>query len=210
MAIVPSLFSPGSVWGSGNDPFMTLHREMNRLFDDVIRGPVGPARAQGGGQSPMLMSPNVDVTETEKEVRVRAELPGVAEKDIELSLDDNVLTLRAEKRQERTEEREGVHFSERSFGTFQRSFRIPFRINPDQVQAKFENGVLTVTLPKGQQSQSHRIQVQGAQPGAGSPQISGQSSGSGSANPPGGSEPSTQGNGTGPAEGTGSSAARGA
>lgn len=163
MARVPSLFSPGSPLGVGGDPFLTLHREMNRLFDDVLRGGALPAGGQSGSEGGVLLAPHMDVSETEKELRIRAELPGVSEKDIDISLNDDVLTIRAEKRQERKEEREGVHFSERSFGTFQRSLRLPFQVNPDQVQARFENGVLSVTLPKTQpQERSRRIQVQGA------------------------------------------------
>jgi HSP20 family protein len=163
MARVPSLFSPGSLLGVGGDPFLTLHREMNRLFDDVLRGAAVPAGGQSGSEGGVLLAPHMDVSETEKELRIRAELPGVSEKDIDISLNDDVLTIRAEKRQERKEEREGVHFSERSFGTFQRSLRLPFQVNPDQVQARFENGVLSVTLPKTQpQERSRRIQVQGA------------------------------------------------
>ncbi|HYZ63508.1 MAG TPA: Hsp20/alpha crystallin family protein [Acetobacteraceae bacterium] len=158
MARVPGLFSPGSLLGPG-DPFLTLHREMNRLFDEVARG--GPA--PGGGQAGQgtLIAPHMDVSETDKEIRIQAELPGVSENDIEVSLNDDVLTIRAEKKQERKEEREGVHISERSFGTFQRAIRLPFHVNPDQVQARFENGVLSVALPKTQpQDRSKRIQIQ--------------------------------------------------
>lgn len=166
MARVPSLFRPGSLWGTGSsDPFLTLHREMNRLFDDVLRGGPMSSGGQGGSEGGVLLAPHVDVSETDKELRIQAELPGVSENDIEVSLHEDVLSIRAEKKQERKEEREGVHFSERSFGTFQRSLRLPFPINPDQVQARFENGVLSVTLPKTQsQERSRRIQVQGAQP----------------------------------------------
>ena len=96
-------------------------------------------------------------------MRIQAELPGVSEKDVDISLDGDVLTIRGEKRQERKQEREGVHISERSFGTFQRSLRLPFQVNPDQVEARFENGVLSMTVPKAQpQERSRRIQVQGA------------------------------------------------
>jgi HSP20 family protein len=165
MARVPSLFSPGSLLATGgSDPFLTLHREMNRLFDDVLRGGSVSSGGQGGSQGDVLLAPHMDVSETDKEVRVQAELPGVSENDIDVSLHEEVLTIRAEKKQERKEEREGVHFSERAFGTFQRSLRLPFQLNPDQVQARFENGVLSVTLPKVQpQERSRRIQVQGAQ-----------------------------------------------
>jgi HSP20 family protein len=165
MARVPSLFIPGSLLGAGgSDPFLTLHREMNRLFDDVLRGGPVSSGGQGGSQGGVLLAPHMDVSETDKELRLQAELPGVSESDIDVSLNEDVLTIRAEKKQERKEEREGMHFSERAFGTFQRSLRLPFQVNPDQVQARFENGVLSVTLPKTQlQERSRRIQIQGTQ-----------------------------------------------
>lgn len=163
-------FTPGGSAGAGpGDSFLALHREMNRLFDDVLRGGLAPSGGQGhggGGQSGLLLAPHMDVTETDREVRLQAELPGVAEQDIDVGLHDDVLTIRAEKKQERREERRGVHLNERAYGTFQRAIRLPFRVNPDQVQAAFENGVLTVTLPKTQpQERNRRIRVQGGQGG---------------------------------------------
>ncbi|MBV8576714.1 MAG: Hsp20/alpha crystallin family protein, partial [Acetobacteraceae bacterium] len=106
MARVPSLFTPGALFAGTGDPFLTLHREMNRLFDDVMRGGGTPAGFAGAGAGESMLSPHTDVTETEKEVRIKAELPGVNESDIDVSLNDDVLTIRAEKRQERKEERE--------------------------------------------------------------------------------------------------------
>ena len=154
-----SIFTPGSLM-AGTDPFLMLHREMNRLFDDALRGGAGTAGGQGG----LMLAPHMDVSETDKEVQIQAELPGVPEDAIEVSLNEDVLTIRAEKKQERKEEHGGVHLSERSYGTFQRSLRLPFPVNPDQVQARFENGVLHVTLPKTQpQERTRRIQVQSAQ-----------------------------------------------
>ena len=148
--------------GYGGDPFLSLHREMNRLFDDVMRGSFGvPVRSgeQGGG----MMMPHMDVSETENEVRIYAELPGVSEKDVDVSLSDDVLTIRGEKKFERKDDTENYHFVERSYGTFQRSLRLPYAVDPDQVQASFENGVLTVTLPKGKEQElSRRIQVIGS------------------------------------------------
>ena len=162
MARIPSLFSPGSLLGVGGDRFPTLHREMNRLFDDVLRGTAASTGGQSGSQGDALLAPPMEVSETEKDLRLQVELPGVSDKDIDISLHHDVLTIRAEKRQERKEQREGVHFSERSFGTFQRSLRLPYQVNPDQVRARFENGVLSVTLPKMQpEERSRRIQVQG-------------------------------------------------
>jgi HSP20 family protein len=160
-----SPFRPGGLTerGFGEDPFMSLHREMNRLFDDVFRGvPTAGARGRSGGD---FVTAHMDVSETENEVRICAELPGVSQDDVEVSLDDDVLTIRGEKKLERKDEKENYHFMERSYGTFQRSLRLPFRVEPDQVQADFNNGVLTVTLPKTKaQDRSRRIQIQGASP----------------------------------------------
>ncbi len=181
MARYPTIFSPGSLVGmAGGDPIPALHREMNRMFDDLLRG--GSPGSQERGQGGVMLAPHMDISETDREVRIKAELPGVADKDIEVSLDDDVLTIRAEKRQERREEREGVHVSERAFGTFQRSVRLPFPVNADQVKAGFENGVLTVTLPKAQpEEKTRRIQVQGSQRQDGSGASVGQGSSAGRA-----------------------------
>jgi len=144
----------------GSDPFLSLHREMNRLFDDVLRDTGLPSAGQIGASN--LVNASMNVSETDKEIRITAELPGVSEQDIDVSLDDDVLTIRGEKKFEQKDEKENFHFVERSYGTFQRSLRLPFTVNPDQVRASFENGVLTVTVPKsGQQQRSRRIQVQG-------------------------------------------------
>jgi HSP20 family protein len=158
--LTPSGFgTPG-----GSDPFLSLHREMNRLFDDVLRGTGLPAATgnQGQGRVGNFVNASMNVSETENEIRITAELPGVTEQDIDVSLDDDVLTIRGEKKFERTDDKENFHFVERSYGTFQRSLRLPFPVAPEQIQARFENGVLTVTLTKtGRQERSRRIQVQG-------------------------------------------------
>jgi HSP20 family protein len=152
----------GGLLGGGLDPLFSLHRDMNRLFDEVMGG--GPSYAGGqGGQNGQgqIISAHLSVSETENEIRVAAELPGMREEDIDVSLNDDILTIRGEKRMERQDEKETFHFVERSFGTVQRSVRLPFPVDPDQVKASFDNGVLTVTLPKtAQQQRMRRIQVQ--------------------------------------------------
>jgi len=167
----------------GADPLLSLHREVNRLFDDVFRGSrsFAPPAAQGGGGSVAAFNASVDVAETDKEIRVCAELPGVDEKDIEVSLDGDLLTLRGEKKfeQEKGDEKTNYHLVERGYGRFQRSLRLPFQVNPDEVKASFQNGVLTVTVPKSaQQARSRRIQIQGA---SGQASTSGQEPASGQA-----------------------------
>jgi HSP20 family protein len=152
------------------DPMFAFQREMNGLFDDVFRGFGAPALANAGaaGVGSLLM-PQMDVRETENEIRIAVEMPGVAPDEVEIQLDDDVLTIRGEKRIERRDERENAHFTERAYGTFQRVLRLPFKVDPEQVQARFDNGVLTVTLPKPKgQDASRRISVQsGAQQSSG-------------------------------------------
>jgi HSP20 family protein len=147
------------LFGSG-DPFSVLQREVNRVFDEVFR--TAPARVGLGG-----FAPDLDVHETGQGLELSAELPGMAEDDIELRLEGDLLTLSGEKRDHREKTEGGRHMSERSFGRFQRSFRLPFAPDAGQVQARFDKGVLHVTLPRPSQMQGGgRIPIQGA--GAGS------------------------------------------
>ncbi len=147
---------------AGFEPFTSLHREMNRLFDDALRGMPG-ASTSGGS----VVAPRMNVSETENEIRVEAELPGVPEKDIQLELNDDLLTIRGEKQAEREDKNTNYHIVERSFGSFARSIRLPFSPRPDQVKAEFNHGVLKISLPKSAaQEKVHRIQVQPSSGGA--------------------------------------------
>jgi HSP20 family protein len=127
-------------------PFLSLHREMNRMFDDFFRDFDMRLPMAAGGQWPQL-----DVAETDKEVTVTAELPGIEEKDVELLLEDGVLTLKGEKRAE-TEDKDR-QFSERYYGRFERRIPLDAEVQADKVEANFKNGVLTVTLPKDPEAQ---------------------------------------------------------
>ncbi|EYD73605.1 Small heat shock protein [Rubellimicrobium mesophilum DSM 19309] len=159
-----SPYRGGGLLGGGFDP-LSLHREMNRLLDDFMGGTPMAAQGQSGGGN--IINAHMNVSETENEIRISAELPGVGEDDIDVSLNDDVLTIRGEKKFERKDDKENFHFVERSYGTFQRSLRLPFPVDPEQVRASFENGVLTVTLPKAaQRERTRRIQVQRGQGGA--------------------------------------------
>jgi HSP20 family protein len=124
-------------------PLLSLHREVNRLFDDVFRGFDTPAL---GGVGRSLTWPHVELGETDKDIRVTAELPGLDEKDVDISLEEGVLTLRGEKRSEVEDQERG--YSERSYGRFERRISLPKGIDRDRANATFRNGVLTVTLPK--------------------------------------------------------------
>ena len=137
-------------------PFLTLHREMNRLFDDVFRGfDAGMPGLFGHGPA----WPSLEVNASDKELRVSAELPGLDEKDVEVLIDKDVLTIRGEKRSE-TEDRER-RFSERTYGRFERSIALPFTVEEDKAEASFKNGVLTITLPKSAEAmeQGKRIAI---------------------------------------------------
>jgi HSP20 family protein len=141
------------------DPLGTLHREVNRVFDEVFRG--FPSFRAGGAEPGF--APSLEVRENETEIQVSAELPGITDKDVELTLDDDLLTLSGEKKSERIEEKEGMHLSERSYGAFHRSFRLPFAPDPAKVVARFEHGVLSVTLPRppGAKPSVKRIAIMG-------------------------------------------------
>ncbi len=132
------------------DPFMTLHREMNRLFDDVFRGFDMAPSGSPGGMSRMAGWPHVEIAETEKDVRISAELPGLEDKDVEVLMGDGVLTIRGEKKSE-IEDRERA-FSERYYGRFERRIPLAWDVEEDKIDAAFKNGVLTVTMPKSAES----------------------------------------------------------
>lgn len=130
--------------GIDASPFLTLHREMNRMFDDVFRG-FDLARFPAAGAFETSGWPRIDIEETNKEMRITAELPGVNEKDVSLEIANGVLLISGEKKLE-SEDR-ARRLSERFYGRFER--RIPLEgVDEDKVNASFAKGLLTVTLPK--------------------------------------------------------------
>lgn len=140
-----------ATYGRGDDsPFMSLHREMNRLFDDVFRD--YGRRPFGLGQSSMGNWPSVEITEHDNELRVTAEMSGLEDKDVEVLLDDGVLILRGEKRAEN--EDKNRRFSERFYGRFERRIPLGRDIDQDKIDAQFSNGLLTVTLPRSAEAES--------------------------------------------------------
>ena len=126
-------------------PFLTLHRQMNRLFDDFFRDFDTPALRNGWTAS----WPHVEISEGDKEVKVIAELPGLDEKDIDITLRDGVLTLKGEKKHEAN----GSVYSERWHGQFARSIELDAEVDPDKVKATFDKGVLTIALEKRPEAQ---------------------------------------------------------
>lgn len=151
-------------------PLDTLRREVDRLFEDFHRDwrtpfprsvfDMEPLRRQiawGGG-------PASDIVEKEKAYEVTVELPGMDEKDIEVSHVGDQLTIKGEKHEEKEEEKKGYHLRERHFGSFERRFRLPEGVNADKIDASFKKGVLTVTMPKTAEAQKpeKKIKVKGA------------------------------------------------
>ena len=111
----------------------------------------------------MLRTPEADVMESGDEIRVTMELPGMRPEEVEVGLEDNVLTVSGEKKEERREEDRDNrwHLSERRYGRFSRSFMLPREVEQEQVRASFENGVLTVTVPKSERARPRRIEIGG-------------------------------------------------
>jgi len=130
------------------DPFSSMRTEMDRVFDTFLGRGFGRFPAFARVEDSDVVVPNIDVRETETELIVEAELPGMDEKDVGVTLNNGVLTLKGEKKAEREEKKDNYHVTERTYGSFQRSFQIADTIDVDKVKAAFEKGVLKVTLPK--------------------------------------------------------------
>jgi len=151
-------------------PFPAFRRDMERLFEDffsVFGMPIW-ADGQHGGTQRAVMAPRIDVSESDNEIRIRADLPGVNEEDIDIRLVDDVLTISGEIRAERDENKQDYHLMERARGAFTRSLRLPFQVDASQVQASFNSGVLTITIPKPKEARDReqRIEVRREQAGA--------------------------------------------
>jgi HSP20 family protein len=126
------------------EPFGWLRRDMDRVFEDFWRDFGWGQAAQPG----MAVSPRIDISETDTELRIEVELPGINEKDVEVVLGHGRLTIKGEKKQQKEEQKKDYHMVERSYGSFARSIGLPFEADPNQVAAAFVRGVLTVTVPK--------------------------------------------------------------
>ena len=153
----------GNVPSRYQDPFQSFRSEMDRLFDSFLGGLPSLTSLRQGFPSAQVMTPALDVKENEKEIVVKVDLPGLEDKDINLSIHNGVLSLRGEKKSEHTEERENYHVMERSYGSFQRSIRLPDTIDEDKAEARFDKGVLTITLPKRPETVSaqKKIEIKG-------------------------------------------------
>jgi HSP20 family protein len=147
-------------------PFESLRREIDRLFQDFQLGSRSPfgrglfdVEPFWRGELSFAKSPAVDVVDKEKAYEVSAELPGMDESNIDVKFSDGMLTIKGEKKEEKEEKKKGYHLSERRYGTFERSFRVPDGVDADKIEASFKNGVLTVTLPKTPEAQKSEKKI---------------------------------------------------
>jgi len=142
------------------DSYRSIQQEMNRLFDEFFEEPFGlrSLRAFEGFED---FTPRLDVYETEKEINISAELPGMEEKDIDISLHNNVLTISGKKQSEEVEKGKSFYRRERSYGAFQRSIELPGEVDEEKIEATYDKGILKVTVPKPTEavSVSRRIKI---------------------------------------------------
>ncbi len=136
------------------DPFIQMRREIDQMFNGMLGDWTGPMNLLDRRLGSWM--PHVDVNETAKEIRVTAELPGMEEKDLEVSLVEGALTIKGEKSEEHEEEKGDVHRSERQYGMFERTIPLPSEVDVDKVKASFKKGVLKISLPKTKEAQSNR------------------------------------------------------
>ena len=141
----------------GDNPFFSLQNEIDRLFDDFSRG--FPSLGNGGMTN---LVPTMDVSETDKEIEITAELPGLQDKDVQINVADNILSIRGEKKAEKEEKDKNYRLVERSYGSFERSLELPEGIDAGAIKASIDKGVLKVVVPKPAPAQVKKIEVKSA------------------------------------------------
>ncbi len=132
--------------------FAALHGDMNRMLENIW-----DTKFSGTG-----WNPEIDIAETDNDIIVKAEIPGVDPKDIDISIDNNTLTIKGEKKEEKEENGKSYHRAERSYGSFTRTFELPAHVKADEVEAKDHQGLLKITLPKMEPSKAKKITVKTA------------------------------------------------
>ncbi|MCX7998888.1 MAG: Hsp20/alpha crystallin family protein [Leptospiraceae bacterium] len=146
-------------WGKGTEkpvegektlsPFDALHREINRVFDHFFDDFYTPTRyGLSSLRGASGFYPKFNISENEKEINLEVELPGLEEKDVEVSVDKGILTVKGEKKFQKEEKNENYHLVEHSYGSFQRSLQLPENANVNEITAKMKNGVMKITVPK--------------------------------------------------------------
>jgi HSP20 family protein len=139
------------------DPFkdlVSLREKMNRLFEDAVT-----SRGEEKDLVTSSWAPAVDIYEDEKELVLTAEVPGIEEKDIEIKLEDNTLSIHGERKMEKETKEENYHRLERAYGSFYRSFTLPNYIDQEKIQAQHENGILKITMPKKPELKTRKVKI---------------------------------------------------
>lgn len=139
------------------DPFrdlITIREKMNHLFEEAVI-----SRGEEKDLVSSSWTPTVDIFETENELVLSAEVPGINEKDIEIKIEDNTLTLRGERKFEKETKEENYHRIERAYGSFLRSFSLPLYINQDNIKAEHLNGVLKIIMPKKPELKPRKVKI---------------------------------------------------
>jgi len=144
---------------TGNDhPFYSLQREMNSLFDNFFRGFEPAQRGNACGFAGGFM-PSIDVKENEKEFIIKAELPGVEEKDIEVTVTNDSVTIKGEKKEEKEDKDKNYYYMERSYGSFSRVIPLDAETEAGKAEARFKNGILDIKIPKNQSAETTGTKV---------------------------------------------------
>jgi HSP20 family protein len=134
---------------------VALQDRMNRLFDETLEREHGSEGLMAGA-----WAPPVDIYETDNDVVIVAELPGIEEKDVDVQVRDNVLTIKGERKMEKSLKEESYHRVERTYGSFSRSFTLPTSVNQDKISATYTRGVLEIKMPKAEQAEPQQIKIQ--------------------------------------------------
>lgn len=146
------------------DPFrdmLAMRTQMDRIMDEWLKESNGAENSENG-QSTLRLA--LDVRENENAFVVKASVPGIHPEDLEINFNDNTLTIQGETKDEHIDENERYHLRERRFGRFVRSMTLPVAVNADSIDAHYENGVLTLTLPKAEETKPRKINVRNSQP----------------------------------------------
>jgi HSP20 family protein len=140
------------------DPFAEM-RDVDALFNRMLSGHVWPRLALEGDGKKLQWAPSADISETEKEYVIRAELPAVRKEDVQVTLEDGIITIKGERKQQKDEKNEKFHRVETFYGNFERSFSVPENVNADGIKCESKDGVLTVHIPKAEVTKAKPKQI---------------------------------------------------
>lgn len=151
------------------DPMLDLLYQLERRMGRIFNEPLRPFEWNLGESATAAWMPLVDIFEENEVIRIVAELPGVKPEDVKISVEGNLLTVKGTKEQVAEEKAEKIHRYERTYGAFERTFTLPATVDPEKIKATYENGVLTIALPKVEAAKPHLIKVEVTPPARGAP-----------------------------------------